>query len=215
MHFVIRGNMRILLLALSILFATVAYAQDTAGQQQLLLNDKGNVIIGTTTATGETRIIHNGTIVLTTTSGGVDLGASLTTDAIANAVDIDVDIDSTTVATFDSGGLVLNGYTDLSHNIYTAAGSDQSGAVAITTSTALVTGATGTEGARLPTSSTGRIMFVYNSGGGVLKLYPASGQSINGLGANTAVDVASNAMVLCFSRITGNQNWRCGEMTAA
>lgn len=114
-----KGNaMRILLLALSILFATVAYAQDTAGQQQLLLNDKGNVIIGTTTATGETRIIHNGTIVLTTTSGGVDLGASLTTDAIANAVDIDVDIDSTTVATFDSGGLVPG--TDNTYDLGTA-----------------------------------------------------------------------------------------------
>ena len=51
----------------------LAYAQDTSGQQKLLLNDKGSVIVGTTSATGEFRVIHNGVVVLTTESGGAGL----------------------------------------------------------------------------------------------------------------------------------------------
>ena len=91
------------LLALLLLLPTLALAQ--GGQNKLLTNDEGSVIVGTTSSTGEFRVIHNGTIVLTSAAGGVDLGGSVTVSAIANATSVDVDIASSTVATFDSGGM--------------------------------------------------------------------------------------------------------------
>lgn len=47
------------------------------GQDKLLLNGNGNVVVGTTSATGDFRVIHNGVVVLTSVAGGVELGGKL------------------------------------------------------------------------------------------------------------------------------------------
>lgn len=82
-----------------------------------------------------------------------------------------------------------------------AAGSTQGDATAITeTGPALieVTGADATKGAALPAAAAGQVLFVKNAAAAVLKLYPASGDAINGLAANASLDMAANtSAVLC------------------
>lgn len=90
----------------------------------------------------------------------------------------------------------------------TAAGSVQADATAIPLSHAFFV-ATGNsvKGLRLPSASKGTTIYVVNlgSGGfGTLKLWPASGDAINALGANVALVMASLSSVM-ITALTSSQ----------
>lgn len=91
----------------------------------------------------------------------------------------------------------------------TAAGSDQSTALAITTgaSRVVVTTAAASTGVRLPaTRFPGDQIFVANHGANAITVYPASGDKINGLSANTGVSLAAgiSRWFLCVNDATTN-----------
>ena len=97
--------------------------------------------------------------------------------------------------------LILSSYESVS-----AAGSDQSGAAAITRFYNTVTGADGSKGIRLPTGAiTGMTCHINNSGGSNLKVYPPSGQQINAGSTNAAVTQAGGAYVMFV--YTGSNIW--------
>lgn len=81
----------------------------------------------------------------------------------------------------------------------TAAGTNQSTAVAITNQTnEFTTTASGT-GARLPSPEQGEFIFVANAGANALAVYPASGHSINALSTNTAFSLAAGKNALFWA----------------
>lgn len=88
-----------------------------------------------------------------------------------------------------------------------AAGSNQSGAAPLTSTVTEVTGASGTNGVRLPVPGRiGRQMQVYSSAAtNALKVYPHSGGSINNGSANAAVDLAARTLGLFVS--VSPTNW--------
>ena len=97
--------------------------------------------------------------------------------------------------------MILSSYESVS-----AAGSDQSGAAAITRFYNTVTGADGSKGIRLPTGAiTGMTCHINNSGGSNLKVYPPSGQQINAGSTNAAVTQAGGAYVMFV--YTGSNIW--------
>lgn len=102
MQFVIKEIRMKKLLFLFLLIPVLAFAE--GGRQKLLLNDNGDVVIGTTTSTGETRIIHNGTVVLTTEAGGVDLGASATVDDLVVTGNLYVNANNAPIKIRDEAG---------------------------------------------------------------------------------------------------------------
>lgn len=78
-----------------------------------------------------------------------------------------------------------------------AAGSAQGDAGAVTAASGAIihaTGADATKGIVLPTAAAGKFYFVKNAdaANAVLKVYPASADDINALGANTAISMAAN-----------------------
>lgn len=78
-----------------------------------------------------------------------------------------------------------------------AAGNTQGNAQAMTADTNLATGADGTKGVKLPTAVAGRRLLVKNTDPtGILKVYPATGAGINGLGANAAISLPPGCLAL-------------------
>lgn len=88
-----------------------------------------------------------------------------------------------------------------------AAGSTQANAAAVSGAVPLynVSGGDGTTGVVLPVSVTGTGFTIYNAGAGILKIYPATGGSINGAAANTALSVAAKGVARLFS--LDGTNW--------
>tara|TARA_B100000927_G_scaffold290255_1_gene288658 strand:+ start:1942 stop:2442 length:501 start_codon:yes stop_codon:yes gene_type:complete len=70
-----------------------------------------------------------------------------------------------------------------------AAGSDQSGATALTKSYNIITTASANQGVKLPDTSAGLEAFLLNDTSANIKVYPASGESIDSGSANAAVDL--------------------------
>ena len=68
-----------------------------------------------------------------------------------------------------------------------AAGSDQAGATALTKSYNIVTSGTANQGVKLPDTSTGLEACVLNDTSVSIKVYPASGESIDAESANAAI----------------------------
>lgn len=64
-----------------------------------------------------------------------------------------------------------------------------------------VTGGDGTVGVILPALASGvaQVFYIYNNSGAVLKIYPASGDNINGGSANAAVSVAAKVLATFIS----------------
>ena len=90
-----------------------------------------------------------------------------------------------------TAGLTVGGSSTLSTSAtVTAAGSDQSGATALTKSYNIVTTATADQGVVLPDCVVGLEAFLLNDTSVNVKIYPASGESIDGGSANAAVDLA-------------------------
>lgn len=71
----------------------------------------------------------------------------------------------------------------------TATGSNQAGALPLTSSFSLFSTTSASTGAILPPAGGQQPFVVYNGGAQTLTVYPASGQQINGLAANTGVSV--------------------------
>jgi hypothetical protein len=83
-----------------------------------------------------------------------------------------------------------------------ATGTNAATAAPITTGTTNVTGADGTKGVILPAGATGAFSswaLVLDNAAAVLKVYPPTGGTINGLSANAALSVAANCPALFFS----------------
>lgn len=76
----------------------------------------------------------------------------------------------------------------------TAAGSAQGDAAQLIEGFNVVTGADGTKGVILPTAVAGGEVIVKGVTAGVLKIYPATGGTINALSANAAISLASGAI---------------------
>lgn len=79
-----------------------------------------------------------------------------------------------------------------------AAGTVQGDAAAITTGFTLVSGADDAAGVRLPTAAAGLVCIIKVGDGADLKVWPATGDAINGLGANNALTVVDD---VCFALV--------------
>lgn len=89
-----------------------------------------------------------------------------------------------------------------------AAGSAQSDAALVVAGTVVVSGASGTNGVKLPTVVTGLIIPIYNGdASNVLLVYPTAGGSvtINGGTANVAISVPAKTLIWCV--VTSATNW--------
>lgn len=88
-----------------------------------------------------------------------------------------------------------------------SAGSTQADAGAVSGAVPVynVSGGDGTKGVVLPVAVSGTELTVYNAGAGILKVYPASGGSINGASANAALSVASKTVARLIS--LDGTNW--------
>ena len=77
-----------------------------------------------------------------------------------------------------------------------AAGSSQGTATALLNSLNVVTSVGAGAGVALPTATLGFIVVVVNNGANALKIYPASGAQIDAAGANVAVTLAVNTVII-------------------
>lgn len=86
-----------------------------------------------------------------------------------------------------------------------AAGTDQATAAAIASQGVNVTGASGTNGVRLPASTAGALYLVYNSvATNGLPVYPAGTETINGGSASASVSLEGKTMGIFFCAKAGN-----------
>jgi hypothetical protein len=76
-----------------------------------------------------------------------------------------------------------------------AAGSSQSDATALTKTINVITTASSGQGVRLPTSLVGMVLYITNTSGNSVTVYPASGARINGLSTNAGLTMGSNATI--------------------
>lgn len=86
-----------------------------------------------------------------------------------------------------------------------AAGSVQGDAAALSEGFQTVSGANGTLGVRLPTAVAGAVVIIKGITNGVLKVWPATGAAINGLGSNNAMSLASGLIPAIFIADTTTQ----------
>lgn len=79
-----------------------------------------------------------------------------------------------------------------------AAGSVQGDAAAVTTGFTLVTAADATKGVALPTAAAGLVCIIKNddAANAILKIWPASSDAINALGANNSFSIAAKTSVM-------------------
>lgn len=86
-----------------------------------------------------------------------------------------------------------------------ATGSSQADAVQIGEGLVLVTAGDATKGCLLPAAVAGKEVMVKNGAAAILKVYPASGDVINGLSANAAISLAAN--VCCTFTAYDSTTW--------
>lgn len=90
-----------------------------------------------------------------------------------------------------TAGLTVGGSSTLSTSAtVSAAGSDQAAATALTKSYNIVTTATANQGIKLPDCAAGLETFILNDTAVNIKIYPATGESIDGESTNAAVSLA-------------------------
>tara|TARA_X000000368_G_C22968448_1_gene684297 strand:+ start:13 stop:543 length:531 start_codon:yes stop_codon:yes gene_type:complete len=90
-----------------------------------------------------------------------------------------------------TGALSVGGTSTLSTSATTAgAGTDQAGATALTKSYNIITSGSANSGVKLPDCATGLEAFLLNDTSVNVKIYPATGEAIDGGSANAAVDLA-------------------------
>lgn len=127
-------------------------------------------------------------------SGTAGSGAATTTAADNTFLGFAVASALSGGATVDVLRVLLPPPRPLDVTAVAAAGSAQGDAAALALGLNVVSAADGTKGVKLPAAAAGRVVFVKSTTAGqVLKVYPATGDAINALSANTALSLASGA----------------------
>lgn len=88
------------------------------------------------------------------------------------------------------------GRATLANRTVAAAGSTQADAAALSEGFNLVTAADGTKGVLLPAAYAGAGVIIKNTVAAILKVWPATGDAINAIAANSALSTAG--AVVCF-----------------
>jgi hypothetical protein len=106
-------------------------------------------------------------------AGTTITGATISGGSISGATSVTAGDITTT------GGLYLKSAT------VAAAGSTQANAAAVSDGFTLVSGADGTKGILLPAAVAGRTVILKNNANAVLKVWPASGDAVNAIAADS------------------------------
>lgn len=93
----------------------------------------------------------------------------------------------------------LTGNAFVSAAAVAAAGSTQTNAAAVTVGFTNVTGADGTKGVRLPAAIAGSVAYIRNAAAQPLKVYPATGDKINGGTADAAVIMENSTTMIIIA----------------
>jgi hypothetical protein len=120
---------------------------------------------------------------------------------------VEVTINGTVEATFDSAGLTLASGNTLKLDVGTiaAAGTDNTNATAIVDQLTYVTASDGTKGVILPSGSIGEIYVVHNTVNAQnLKLYPPASGTINGGTATTGNVVVAGEETAILMKVAAN-----------
>ena len=137
-------------------------------------------------------------------------------EIVARAKHVNPIVDVVNGLTDGTGALNAASITGTLLNISTqtlaAAGSAQGNAGKITGQLVFVTDADATKGVILPTVTNGKFIIVVNTANAVLKIYPASGEKIQGGTANANISLAAYSVFLCGYKASGD--WYGTEITA-
>jgi len=90
-----------------------------------------------------------------------------------------------------TGALTASGGVRVPVAAVAATGSTQSNAAALSEGLNVVSAADGTKGVVLPTAVAGMVVIVKNTAGAALKIYPATGGTVNALSANAAYSITN------------------------
>jgi hypothetical protein len=93
-----------------------------------------------------------------------------------------------------------------------AAGSTQADATAVTNQLTFVTAANATKGIILPSISENKVVIIVNTANATLKIYPASGEKIQGGTANANIILAAYGVFIAGYKAAGD--WYATEITA-
>lgn len=147
---------------------------------------------------------------------GVFSNSADSEEIVARAKHVNPIVDVVNGLTDGTGALNAASITGTLLNISTqtlaAAGSAQGDAGTITGQLVFVTGADATKGVILPTVTNGKFIIVVNTANAVLKIYPASGEKIQGGTANANISLAAYSVFLCGYKASGD--WYGTEITA-
>ena len=147
---------------------------------------------------------------------GVFSNSADSEEIVARAKHVNPIVDVVNGLTDGTGALNAASITGTLLNISTqtlaAAGSAQGDAGKITGQLVFVTGADATKGVILPTVTNGKFIIVVNTANAILKIYPASGEKIQGGTANANISLAAYSVFLCGYKASGD--WYGTEITA-
>lgn len=147
---------------------------------------------------------------------GVFSNSADSEEIVARAKHVNPIVDVVNGLTDGTGALNAASITGTLLNISTqtlaAAGSAQGDAGTITGQLVFVTGADATKGVILPTVTNGKFIIVVNTANAVLKIYPASGEKIQGGTADANISLAAYSVFLCGYKASGD--WYGTEITA-
>jgi hypothetical protein len=106
----------------------------------------------------------------------------------------------------DKFGIVKCPAVGVDGEIFTAAGSDNTDATAITDTVSVVRGADDSKGVILPASpGAGAVYVLHNAARFTLKVYPGSGDTINGGAANSPVQLGAKKTAVLYA--ISNSAW--------
>ena len=134
-----------------------------------------------------------------------DKGVSPSEAAVLDGVTPGTGLASKAVVLDSAGSTTIPGYLKPSTAVVAAAGADQPGATLLANEVNVVTGANNSTGVRLPVMAAKQTIRVINTAATyILKVYPATGGSINGVAPNTAFSLgpAQSAEFTCTAADT-------------
>lgn len=114
----------------------------------------------------------------------------------SNVIFNDIICNSITANTGTFGNITSTGF--FSHSVsstVSAAGTNQGTATALTKTINVVTTASAGQGVRVPTATAGMVLYITNTSGTTVNVYPATGARINNLATNAAFSLGANATV--------------------
>lgn len=140
-----------------------------------------NAAFGTLDATG-----------LASLDAGIDVnGSAFTVDSSGNTATVDLSLTGDHTASITAA--------------VTAAGTDQSGATALTKTFNVVTGGTANSGVKLPTAAAGLLYTVLNATSVAIKIYPNTSGTINSGTADAAITIPAGTTTKLVG--TSSTNW--------